>query len=82
MVYCVWIDDVPDGFRMNPAQWRAALDKVFEPVLTPEEQVEKDAEDALANQERVERLRDSWGTSPEQQAEQDRMMSMGPGEST
>lgn len=48
----------------------------MEPKLTAEEQAEKDAEDALIAKERAERLRDTWGTSPEQLASQATLMGM------
>lgn len=69
-------EDVPDGYRDRPAVWRARLDAIFEPTLTPEEEAEKAAGQAEADRRKLEREWEAWGTSPEQQRAQERFMQM------
>lgn len=52
----------------------------MEPKLTPEEEAQQAAEQALADAERMEAMREDWGTSPEQLAQQEAMMAMAGGE--
>lgn len=53
-----------------------ALNKAMEPKLTPEEQAAKEAAEAAYEVEVLEEKWDSWGTSPEAQAQQAAMMEL------
>jgi hypothetical protein len=70
------IEDVPGAYDGKPGAWRDRLDRVFEPVLTPEERAEKDAVEAEAHRKRKEREWETWGESPEQQEAQRRFMAL------
>jgi hypothetical protein len=72
----VLAEDVPPAYDGKPGAWRSRLDRIFEPVLSAEEQAEKDAEQAEADRKRMEREWESWGESPEQQEAQRRFMAM------
>lgn len=48
----------------------------MEPKLTPEEEAQQAIDQAAADAARVEAMREDWGTSPEQLAEQAMMMGM------
>lgn len=58
----------------------AHLDKALEPKLTEEEEAAVVAAKAEMERERFEREWESWGTSPEQLASQQRAMAMAGGE--
>lgn len=60
---------------MSPDQI-AHIDKVLEPKMTPEQEAEAAAAKVAYEQEVLQEKWESWGTSPEAQAQQAAMMDM------